>query len=186
MVLLNEVIMKDFDEFVNYVESLKLYRQSRVKRWQLRDYVFTENDSEHMLYTSQLIVILVKMFNIPDDIAYKALSYGCCHDFVESTEESLGDVNYMVKEKNPELKMLVKKLEYESIKNVPAFFDAMENCELDEKAKLLVSFADSLEALLYVNREIKFNIVKDEWIQIKDELMIRITEYWNKLNTIFK
>ena len=177
--------MKDFKKFVDYVESLKLYRQSRVKRWQLRDYIFTENDSEHMLYTSQLIVILVKMFNIPDNTAYKALSYGCCHDFVEASEDSLDDVKYMVKEKNPELKTLVKKLEHESMKKVPAFFDAMENCDLDDNAKLLVNFADSLEALLYVNREIKFNVVKDEWIQIKNELMVRITEYWNKLNQLY-
>ena len=119
--------MRDFEEFVKYLESLKLYRQSRVTRWQLRDYAFTENDSEHQLYVSQIIVILVKMFNIPDDIAYKALSYGCCHDFVESTEESLGDVNYMVKEKNPELKALVKKLE----KGIPLTNAYYEDCYRD-------------------------------------------------------
>lgn len=177
--------MRDFDEFVNYLESCKLYRQSRVTRWQLRDYVFTENDSEHQLYTSQLVVILTKLFNVPSDIAYKALSYACCHDFVESTEESLGDVNFMVKEQNPELKALVKKLERQSMKKVPAFFDAMEKCETDSTASLIVDLADSLDALLYVNREIKFNEVKDEWIQIKDELMVRITDYWAKLNSLF-
>lgn len=177
--------MKDFDEFVQYLESCKLYRQSRVIRWQLRDYVFTENDSEHQLYTSQLVVILTKLFNVPSDIAYKALSYACCHDFVESTEESLGDVNFMVKEKNPELKALVKRLERESMKKVPAFFDAMEKCESDDTASLIVNLADSLDALLYVNREIKFNEVKDEWIQIKEELMVRITDYWAKLNSLF-
>lgn len=177
--------MRDFEEFVKYLESLKLYRQSRVTRWQLRDYAFTENDSEHQLYVSQIIVILVKMFNIPDDIAYKALSYGCCHDFVESTEESLGDVNYMVKEKNPELKALVKKLEKESMQKVPAFYNAMEICELDEDANLIVKLADTMEALLYINREIKFNEVKDEWLQIKKELMVRLTVFWQQLNERF-
>lgn len=178
--------MKNFDEFVQYLESCKLYRQSRVTRWQLRDYVFTENDSEHQLYTSQLVVILIKMFSVPSDVAYKALSYACCHDFVESTEESLGDVNYMVKERNPGLKTLVKKLERDSMKKVPAFFDAMEACESDDTANLIVSLADTLDALLYVNREIKFNAVKDEWIQIKSELMERLTIYWNKMNEIFE
>lgn len=177
--------MKNFDEFVQYLESCKLYRQSRVTRWQLRDYVFTENDSEHQLYVAQITVILTKLFNVPADTAYKALSYACCHDFVESTEESLGDVNYMIKEKNPELKTLVKKLERESMQKVPAFFDAMEACESDDTANLIVSLADTLDALLYVNREIKFNEVKDEWIQIKSELMERLTIYWNKMNEIF-
>lgn len=178
--------MKDFDEFVSYLESCKLYRQSRVTRWQLRDYVFTENDSEHQLYTAQITVILIKLFDVPSDVAYKALSYACCHDFVESTEESLGDVNYMIKEKNPSLKALVKKLEKESMQKVPAFFDAMEACESDDTANLIVSLADTIDALLYVNREIKFNVVKDEWIQIKSELMERLTIYWNKMNEIFE
>lgn len=177
--------MKELNKFVQYLESLKLYRQSRVKRWQLRDFVFEENDAEHMLYVSQIIVVLNHIFNIPADIALKALSYGCCHDYVESTEESLGDVNYMVKEKNPELKTIVKKQEKLAMQTVPAFFETMELCEADQTAKLIVSLADSIEALLYVHREIKFNVVKDEWIQVKDELMVRITDYWSKLNEIF-
>lgn len=177
--------MQDFDSFVKYLESCRLYRQSRVKRWQLRDYTFCESDSEHQLYVSQITVILIKIFNVPADIAYKALSYACCHDYVESTEESLGDVNYMIKEKNPELKAMVKKLEKESMQKVPAFFEAMENCESDDVANLIVKLADTLDALLYVNREIKFNEVKDEWIQVKSELMERLTIFWEKMNKEF-
>ena len=166
--------MQDFDSFVKYLESCKLYRQSRVKRWQLRDYTFCENDSEHMLFVSQIIVILTKQLNVPADTAYKALSYGCCHDYVESTEDSLGDINYMLKEKNPKLKKIVKDQERLSMKQVPEFFETMEDCEADVDAKMIVDLADSIEALLYVRREIKFNTVKDEWLQIKDELMVRV------------
>ena len=39
----------------------------------------------------------------------------------------------------------------------------MEKCESDDVANLIVKLADTLDALLYVNREIKFNEVKDEW-----------------------
>lgn len=173
----------DLNKFVEYLESLKLYRQSRVKRWQLRDYVFCENDSEHMLFVSQIIVIINALFKVPSDIALKALSYGCCHDYVESTEESLGDVNYMIKEKNPELKALVKKLEKESMMRVASFYESMIDCENDSDAKLIVDLADSIEALLYVRREIEFNVVKNEWIQIQGELLERITKYWNELST---
>ena len=177
--------MKSLEEFVTYLESLKLYRQSRVKRWQLRDFVFEENDAEHMLFVSQIIVILTKQLNVPADIAYKALSYGCCHDYVESTEDSLGDINYMLKEKNPKLKKIVKDQERLSMQQVPEFFETMEDCEADVDAKMIVDLADSIEALLYVHREIKFNAVKDEWLQIKDELMVRIDDYWSKLNKKF-
>lgn len=175
--------MQTFDDFLNYLESLKLYRQTRVKRWQLRDFVFEENDAEHQLLVAQIIVILNNIFKIPTDIALKALSYGCCHDYVESTEDSLGDVNYMVKERNPALKTIVKKQERIAMQRVPEFYDAMQKCENCNTAELIVSLADSIEALLYVNREIKFNVVKDEWIQIKDEIMDRITTYWKLLST---
>lgn len=177
--------MKELNNFVEYLESLKLYRQSRVKRWQLRDFVYEENDAEHQLYVAQIIVILNNMFNIPADIAIQALSYGCCHDYVESTEESLGDVNYMVKEQNPELKALVKQQEIKAMKHVPEFYATMVNCSSNDAVKLIVDLADSIEALLYDRREIKVNPVKDEWIQIQDELMVRITEYWTKLNEMF-
>lgn len=170
------------EEFINYLESLKLYRQSRVKRWQLRDFVFEENDAEHQLYVAQIIVILNKLFNIPDNIALKALSYGCCHDYVESTEDSFGDVNYMLKEKNPSLKKMVKEQELKSMQNVESFYDSLIKCEEDETAVLLVNLADSLEALLYDRREIKFNVVKEEWLQIQEELMERIVKYWTKLS----
>ena len=173
------------NDFIEYLESLKLYRQSRVKRWQLRDFVFESNDAEHQLYVSQIIVILNHLFNIPSDIALKALSYGCCHDYVESTEDSLGDVNYMIKEKNPALKQLVKEQEKRSMQNVDAFYNALIDCEDNEIVDTIVNLADAMEALLYDRREIKFNAVKDEWLQIQDELMERINEYWNKLSIIY-
>ena len=177
--------MREFDKFIEYLDSLKLYRQTRVKRWQLRDFVFEENDAEHQLLVAQIIVIINNMFNIPADIAIKSLSYGVCHDYVESTEESLGDVNYMIKEQNPELKAIVKKQERIAMQRVPEFYATMEACDTDKTADLIVSLADSIEALLYVNREIKFNAVKDEWLQIQGELMVRITDYWKKLNDLF-
>ena len=140
------------NDFIEYLESLKLYRQSRVKRWQLRDFVFESNDAEHQLYVSQIIVILNHLFNIPSDIALKALSYGCCHDYVESTEDSLGDVNYMIKEKNPALKQLVKEQEKRSMQNVDAFYNALIDCEDNEIVDTIVNLADAMEALLYDRR----------------------------------
>ena len=91
----------------------------------------------------------------------------------------------MVKEQNPELKALVKQQEIKAMKHVPEFYATMVNCSSNKAVKLIVDLADSIEALLYDRREIKVNPVKDEWIQIQDELMVRITEYWTKLNEMF-
>ena len=170
--------------FINRIESYKLYRQERVVRWQMRDYMFKSNDCEHQLYVTQIALILSEIFNIPNKHTVKALKYACCHDYVESTENSLGDINYMLKEKNPTLKRIVKEQEIEAMKQVEEFYHSMCECDEDEIAETLVNLADALEALLYVRREIKFNKQTTEWNQIESELMPRIEMNWNKLTKL--
>lgn len=170
--------------FINRIESYKLYRQERVIRWQMREYMFKSNDSAHQLYVTQIALILSEIFNIPDEHTVKALKYACCHDYVESTENSLGDINYMLKERNPMLKQIVKQQEREAMQQVQEFYHSMCSCEDDEIATTLVNLADALEALLYVRREIKFNKQSAEWEQIELELMPRISDGWNKLKEL--
>lgn len=167
--------------FINRIESYKLYRQERVVRWQMREYMFKSNDSAHQLYVTQIALILSEIFHIDATHTVKALKYACCHDYVESTENSLGDINYMLKEKNPTLKQIVKDQEREAMKQVDEFYRSMCECETDEIANTLVNLADALEALLYVRREIKFNKQSAEWEQIESELMPRIEDDWHQL-----
>lgn len=170
-----------YRDLIQSLENLKLYRQSRVNRWQLRDYVFTQNDAEHQLFVSQIIVFLAHKFNIDNETTFTALKYACVHDYVESVETSLGDINYMIKQKNPELKAFVKKLEREAMQTVPAFYDAMVECEQVEKAMLLVHLADALDALLYARREIQHNKNESEWVQIEGEAATRVKHLLSQL-----
>jgi hypothetical protein len=173
--------VNNLTELIYHLEDLKLYRQSRVNRWQLRDYMFTQNDAEHQLFVSQIVVYLADLLCIDDKVAFAALKYACVHDYVESVETSLGDVNYMIKEKNPELKSLVKRLERDAMRTVPAFYRAMVNCEEIEDAMTLVKLADALDALLYTRREIRHNKNDDEWNQIEKEASERAEELLRKL-----
>ena len=169
--------------FIKRLESYKLYRQERVNRWQMREYMFTSNDATHQLYVTQIVLILADLFKLPDEIVLKTIKYACCHDFVECTEDSLGDVNYMLKEKNPELKAIVKQQEEIAMKNVPEFYKAMKAYNNSEDiTKTLFDLADALEALFYVRREIRSNKQSAEWEQIEIELMPRIEENWNILS----
>lgn len=172
----------EFLDFLKYVESLKLYRQERVVRWQTRDFMFASNDSSHQLYVTQLIVLLSDLFKIPDKHTLNAIKYGCCHDYVESTEHSLGDINYALKQANPELKEIVKKQERIAMSTVESFYNAMLQCETDTIAHNLVDLADALEALLYVRREVNFNKKDEEWRQIELELMPRVLALWKTLS----
>ena len=177
-------INRPLKNFIYRLESYKLYRQERVVRWQMRDYMFKSNDCEHQLYVTQITLILSEIFNIPDIHTVKALKYACCHDYVESTENSLGDINYMLKERNPALKQIVKEQERIAMKSVNEFYHSMCQCEEDDIAIILVTLADALEALLYVRREIKFNKQSTEWEQIADELLPRIEGNWVKLTKL--
>lgn len=168
-------------DFINRLEDLKLYRQERVVRWQMREYMFESNDSTHQLYTTQIVLLLSELFCVSDSTTVKALKYACCHDYVESTEDSLGDINYMLKERNPVLKDIVKKQERIAMQSVEEFYKSMCDCENDEYANAIVKLADALEALLYVRREIRHNKQIEEWLQIETELMERIHKLWMKV-----
>lgn len=168
-------------KLIERLESYKLYRQERVVRWQMREYMFPSNDAAHQLYVTQIALILSDIFKINAESTVKALKYACCHDYVESTENSLGDVNYMLKERNPKLKEIVKKQEKIAMQEVPEFYLSMQECYTDDIARKLVDLADALEALLYVRREIRSNKQSAEWEQIEIELMPRIEKCWNDL-----
>lgn len=170
-------------ELLKQIEDLKLYRQSRVIRWQLRDFMFSENDSEHQLYVSQIIIFLSELLNVPDNETLLALKYGCIHDYVESCS-GVGDVNFGVKQKIPELKNIVEKLEELAMKSVPEFYKAMKNCEQNEIAITLVKLADAIDAAIYVKRELLYNKNEAEWLSLQNEINIRVEELFSKFKDI--
>jgi len=173
---------KDLKKMISTLESYKLYHQERVVRWQTREYMFSSNDAQHQLYTTQIALIVGAMLKLDDNTVLMAIRYAACHDYVECSAQSLGDINYGLKEKDPTLKQLVKDYEHRAMQLVPEFYNAMTDCNKDEKAMTLVKLADALEALLYVQREIKFNKCVDEWLEVQKELLDRVTILYDKLN----
>lgn len=173
------------ENLLKQIENLKLYRQSRVIRWQLRDFMFSENDSEHQLYVSQIIVFLSELLNVPDNETLLALKYGCVHDYVESCS-GVGDINYGIKQNNKILKNIVEDLEETAMKNVPAFYRSMKDCEENEIAMILVKLADAIDASIYVRRELLYNKNETEWLILKDETHSRVDELFLKLKELLK
>ena len=169
-----------YNDIINDIEKLKLYRQSRIIRWQLRDFVFPENDSEHQLYVTQIIVYLSSILNISDKDTLIALKYGCTHDYVESCS-GVGDVNFKLKQDVPKLKDIVEELEENAMKSIPEFYTSMKECENNEIANTLVNLADSLDACLYVRREIKHNKNEHEWQELNKETTSRVESLYLKL-----
>lgn len=170
----------NIDTILDKVESFKLYRQSRVVRWQLRDFMFSENDSEHQLYVSQLIVYLSRIFNISQEDELLALRYGCIHDYVESCS-GVGDINYKVKQDNPKLKEIVEDLEDRAMLVVPEFYNSKKECESNIISKTLVNLADTLDAVLYVRREMRYNKNDFEWAETYTETYSRAKELFKEL-----
>lgn len=167
------------------IEELKLYRQSRVIRWQLRDFIFPENDSEHQLYVSQIIIFLSNILNIPDKETLLALKYGAIHDYVESCS-GLGDINFGLKQNNNELKILVEALEEDAMKTVPEFYSVMKECFNNKIAITLVNLADAIDAAIYVRREVLYNKNAEEWYILQDETQNRVELLFQELKEILK
>lgn len=170
-------------ELLKNIEDLKLYRQSRVIRWQLRDYMFSENDSEHQLYVTQIIIYLSYILNIPNEETLLALKYGATHDYVESCS-GVGDINYGIKQRDKELKDLVERLEENAMKSVESFYSTMIKCRENTISMKLVKLADAIDAEIYVRRELLFNKNTDEWLKLQKETQSRVNYLYNELKTL--
>ena len=172
------------EDLIKEIDRLKLYRQSRIVRWQLRDFIFPENDSEHQLFVTQMAIWISHKLKIDEKTELDAIRYAAVHDYVESCS-GVGDVNFALKERNPELKKVVKELERKAMESVPPFLFSMNNCEKNEKASLIVDVADTLDALMYVKREISFN-PSEEWLIFEKEIMERLDNLWKKLISLVR
>ena len=178
-------MVKSSQELITKIEDLKLYRQSRVVRWQLRDFMFSENDSEHQLYVTQIIIFISELFNISAEDTLVAIKYGAIHDYVESFS-GVGDVNFGVKEANPTLKEMVELLEEQAMRQVPEFYNVMNRCKNNKTALTLVNLADSIDAAIYARREVLYNKHADEWYQLQDETQERVEILFQQLKSLLQ
>lgn len=132
-----------------------LYKGTQITRWSTRNFIKPENDCEHQNIVTQIVIIICQYFQVNTTTYRNALGLASIHDMFEYTEGGMGDIPHHIKEKSPEIKKIVEEHELETILSKEYFGDAYKEFSKDKIAFLIVNLADTIDVLLYINREFK-------------------------------
>lgn len=129
----------------------------QIIRYNNRPKIKEENVAEHTFYVTATVLRIVKMFNLSDEVKYKALEFATVHDIPEMFT---GDMPYDTKIANPELAALLQQAELNELeKHMPEFLDSYRQfCKEEEEetlAYLVVKLADTVSVLQYSNMELE-------------------------------
>jgi len=135
----------------------KILGLGQIIRYNNRPKIKEENVAEHTFYVSSTILKIAQMFNLPDEIKYKALEFAVVHDIPEIF---VGDIPFDTKVNNPRLAEEVEKAEIRTLEiNMPEYLESYKEFVQAEKdvtlPYLVTKLADTVSVLQYSNLEIE-------------------------------
>lgn len=135
----------------------KILGLGEIIRYNNRAKIKEENVAAHSFYVISTVLKIVKMFNLSDEIKYKALEFATVHDIPEMFT---GDMPYDTKISNPELAELLQQAEIKELeKNMPEFLDSYLQFVKEEEERtipyLVTKLADTVSVLQYSNLELE-------------------------------
>ena len=171
-------------EIIKKLGDTTILGLGEIVRYNNRAKIKNENVAEHSYYVAATVLKICQIFNIDDDIKYKALEFSVVHDMGEIF---LGDIPYDTKLNNPSLSGVLEKAEILSLeKNMPEYAELFKEFIKEEKeettAYLVAKLADTVSVLQYSNRERSLGNNTDSMIHINEESKVRIQKLIDKLD----
>ena len=155
-------------------------------RYNNRSRIHNEDLAQHSFMVAYNILKIGYNYpNIPKEIIYKACAMAITHDCPELFS---ADIPHDCKSKYPQLRQLLSEIEnefiYEEMPELKELFD--EYNEGETLAAILVELSDAVSVLQYVNREISHGNKDDDMQIIKNEITVRTTNLFKKLENKLK
>jgi putative hydrolase of HD superfamily len=152
-------------------------------RYNNRPKIKHENVAEHSFYVITTVLKIVKMFNLSDEIKYKALEFATVHDIPELM---VGDIPYDTKVNNPALREACEQAEVIALEqNMPEYLDSYKKFIEEEKQEtipyLVTKLADTVSVLQYSNREISLGNQTPQMRDINEGAQERVARLIQKL-----
>lgn len=175
--------MKKSEELLKLCREADLYKGTQITRWTTRNFIKSENDCEHQNIVTQLVMIILSIFENELDIETErnALGLAAIHDMFEYTEGGLGDIPHHIKEKSPEIRRIVEDHEYETITSKPFFGKLYSIYSSNEIAKAIVDLADTLDVVLYIDREFDLGNQDKDFKEIHPRAIKRVEDRYKTL-----
>lgn len=152
-------------------------------RYNNRPKIKHENVAEHSFYVITNVLKIVKMFNLSDEVKYKALEFATVHDIPELM---VGDIPYDTKVNNPDLREACEQAEVIALEqNMPEYLDPYKKFLEEEKKEtipyLVTKLADTVSVLQYSNRELSLGNQTPQMRDINEGAQERVFRLIQKL-----
>ena len=169
-------IQKNYDKIIKLGDS-QILNLGEIIRYNNRSKIKHENVAEHTFYVSASVLRICKMFNLPDEIKYKALEFATVHDIPELL---VGDMPYDTKYNNPELAKLLNDVEVSELeKHMPEFADSYKQYLIEEEEEtlcyLVVKLSDAISVLQYSSLELELGNSTLEMKLINEDSIKRVS-----------
>lgn len=171
----------DIAEILRRSSEADLYKGTQITRWSTRNYIKSENDCEHQNIVTQIVIIICEYFHVSLATYRNALGLASIHDMFEYAEGGMGDIPHHIKEKSPEIRKIVENHELETITSNKYFGNAYSAFFNDELARKIVNLADTIDVLLYIDREFKLGNQDPDFKEIRPKAFKRAIKYGYEL-----
>ena len=157
-------------------------------RYNNRAKIINESVAEHSTYVAFNVLKICKLYNISNDVKYRALEMAVVHDIPETYTS---DVPWNVKQKSSVLSKELSRLEIEFIKeDMPEIYESFKSYQEAEENKtlegIIVKLADTLSVVQYCEQEKSLGNVSSEMMEILADGYIRVGTYIENLEEKLK
>lgn len=160
--------MTDALKLADSARSL-LYSQSNTWRWPGRHTIGKQNIAEHHSIVTQLVLLIIDEYEIPEEYQMKAIRRAITHDLPEAFTN---DIPFVIKRDYPDFAQAYDIVED---KIIEAFPQALQNkVPKDSIPWLVVKLADAIDVYLFTGAEIDLGNNNGEILEIYTQSKDRI------------
>lgn len=151
----NDPQMRKNSIITQVLSDKTLYRQFNIRRWNSVETIKPQNLGEHHASVVQITLALIGRleemgYQLSDKTKFLAMAGASVHDLGEI---EFGDMNYMLKVKNPALSEISNQIEHRFICKTMNYEKPFEEAQEDKLARAIYKLADALDMVFFVRRE---------------------------------
>lgn len=153
-----------------------LYSQANTWRWPGRHVIHRQNIAEHHAVVTQLVLLILDNYNVPEEYHLPALRRAVTHDLAEAWTN---DIPYVIKRDYPDFAKAYDKVEADIVSSLPEAF--RPDVEKGSLPWLVVKLADSLDVYLFTKSEVDLGSKNPEMVSLYLDCQWRILDFEKRL-----
>lgn len=169
-------------ELLSEESIMNEYPLKKIIRYNHRNRIQDESVAEHTCFVSLFCLKIMSQLSLTHEQERKVLILAALHDTCES---KTSDIPHDVKEKYPEMQMILDKIENDYYEEnwKPYLSDVFEP---EEIVYIILKLADAYSVLQWCINERKLGNISNCICEINEECNLRIKRYTNEINKLIE